>query len=316
MTDDNLGLHAEFDHVRVPPLEMGAILRRGNSLLRRRRMIAAVSSGAIISLVIAGGVAVLDAANQPSQTPVQPAGEAPTEAPASVTVFLVDGLAPEGLRHYVNKFAEIGGISSFEFVSKREAYKMFKERYEDQPEYWENLPKDALPAYFIVALSDRDDASRVVERLEELPGVDEVHVGTESPTFEEATADNYPLVAQQGSMRVFAPRRGQRYGWCPTHAQQLGGSDLPEAEEAVLAAADEISGGLDTDDAYTDSVLAKDADGPPDFARMITRDCPPSLLQRTVLVGLHLPNVESASMGAATYFLSKESRGWVIWYMW
>lgn len=316
MTNDKLGLRAELEHVAVPPLDMGAILRRGNTLLRRRRVIAAFTSGAIVSLVVAGGVAVLDAVNQPSETPVRPAGETPAEAPVSLTVFLKDGLAPQGLRRYVEKFAEIGGITNFEFVSKREAFARFKQRYEGQPEYWENLPQDALPAYFILRLSDRGDMSRVIARLEDLPGVDEVHIGVESPNFDEATADAYRLVVQERSMRVFAPGRGQRYGWCPTHAQQLGGMDLPEAEDAVLLAKDEISAGLDTGDAYTDSVLASDRPRPPDFARMISKDCSPSLVERTALVTLHLPQVDSASMGAATYFVSREPRGWVIWNVW
>lgn len=91
-----------------------------------------------------------------------------------VTVFLKDRITRADVRGFVNRFAEIGGITNFEFVSKREAFKRFKKQFYDQPEYWENLPKDALPAYFIVTLSNRHESSRVVERLERLPGVEAV----------------------------------------------------------------------------------------------------------------------------------------------
>jgi hypothetical protein len=130
------------------------------------------------------------------------------------------------------------------------------------------------------------------------------------------TADDYSVVAEDEQMRVFAPGNGQPYGWCPVNAETLAAGDPGFAEDAVLLAAEEISGGLDIDDAFVDSELASKAPGPPDFARMITRACPPSLVGRTVLVTLHLPQVESASLGATTYFVSKESRGWVIWNAW
>ncbi len=56
--------------------------------------------------------------------------------------------------------------------------------------------------------------------------------------------------------RLLAKRR-QLWGWCPQNAQDLTAADLPGAEDAVLLAKDEITGrGLNTDDAYTDSVLA------------------------------------------------------------
>jgi len=94
--------------------------------------------------------------------------------PVRATVFLENGVKRADRRSFTNKLAEIDGIANFEFVSKREAFKRFKKKYQDQPEYWENLPKDALPAYFMVTLSDQADISRIVELLEGLRGVDEV----------------------------------------------------------------------------------------------------------------------------------------------
>lgn len=136
-------------------------------------------------------------------------------------------------------------------------------------------------------------------------------------TPDQETPDEYPLVAEVGSMQVYAPSRAQRWGRCPQDAQNLTGNDLSGAEEAVLLAIDDITGrGLNTEAAYTDSVLVSEAPGPPDFARMTTRDCPPLLVERTALVTLYLPKVDSASMSAETYFVSKEPRGWVIWNIW
>lgn len=132
----------------------------------------------------------------------------------------------------------------------------------------------------------------------------------------QATADAYPLAVRDGATYVFAPARGQPWGWCPQRAQPLETNDLPVLETLIATSADEISGGLNTEDAYANAVLASDAPGPPDFARMISKDCGAELVDRTMLVTLHLPRVDSASMGATTYFVSREPRGWVIWNVW
>lgn len=128
-------------------------------------------------------------------------------------------------------------------------------------------------------------------------------------------SERYALLARDDETSVYGPRESMFEG-CPEKGPDLTTTDLPEAEHAVLLAAQQLSEGLDARDAYATSTLAADDGHVPDFAAMIAKDCNGSLVPATALVTLHLPKAESASLGATTYFVSKMSGGWVVWNAW
>lgn len=132
------------------------------------------------------------------------------------------------------------------------------------------------------------------------------------------TAADYGLLYASDDLNVYAPAWGQAWGACPTDAIPLGTADLADAERAALAAIpvliEQGVGWQDSGGAEATSDLAHEAGKPPDFERMIAKDCGSTAVQGTAVVTVHLPRVQSASMSAATLFVSKEPRGWVMWH--
>lgn len=300
----------DLQQIPVPAVPLDDIMRRGRVLKRRKTL--ATSFVAVTSVaVIAIGISALPADRVAPDRGPGPAPAASTTDDPELEVFLLDRITASERRNIRSVARDIDGVVSVRYISKAAAYRDFKETYRDEPEYWENLPKDALPAFFIIELEDGADIVEVRDRLVGLRGVDDVLLGRGS----DRGSAPYPLVAADGDLRVFAPNN-QPYGLCPGPSETLTEEDVPVAEQVVLMAAPEISGGLDTTGAYTEAALAASWSGQPDFATMIKKDCGEDVIQATALVTLHLPEVESASMGATTYFVSHEERGWVIWGAW
>jgi cell division transport system permease protein len=68
-------------------------------------------------------------------------------------------------------------VTDIQYVSKADAFEEYKERFRNQPELWENLPEDSLPASLRVSLTDAKFAEEVAARISGAPGVDEVKFG-------------------------------------------------------------------------------------------------------------------------------------------
>jgi hypothetical protein len=303
-------LRTDLQRIPVPAVPLDDIMRRGRALKRRKTL--ATSFGAVASVaVVAIGIAALPSDRVTPDRGPGPAPAASTSDDPELEVFLLDGITARERRNIRSVARDLDGVESVRYISKAAAYRDFKQTYRDEPEYWENLPTDALPAFFVIDLEDGADIQEARDRLIGLRGVDDIRSGRGS----DRGSDAYPLVAEDGELRVFAPTN-QPYGLCPGPSEALTDEDVPVAEQAVLHAAPEISGGLDTTGANTEGTLAADSSGPPDFATMIAKDCGEEVIQATALVTLHLPEVDSASMGATTYFVSHEERGWVIWGAW
>ena len=132
--------------------------------------IAAISTVAI-SLLLLGGVQILGMiVNNVTLD---------WEAKVEVSAYLLDGITQEETKNLETEISQYEEVEDVFFVSKKQAFEDFKKIYEDQPEFWQNLPEDALPASFRIKLTDANYAQTVAARIEGAPGVDEVRDGGE-----------------------------------------------------------------------------------------------------------------------------------------
>ena len=132
--------------------------------------IAAISTVAI-SLLLLGGVQILGMiVNNVTLD---------WEAKVEVSAYLLDDATQEEIRALEASISDYPEVENVTFVSKQQAFEDFKKIYEDQPEFWQNLPEDALPASFRIKLTDANYAQTVAARIEGAPGVDEVRDGGE-----------------------------------------------------------------------------------------------------------------------------------------
>ena len=151
---------------------IGYFLSETVTNLRRNFLmtIAAISTVAI-SLLLLGGVQILGMiVNNVTLD---------WEAKVEVSAYLLDNATQNDIKALEAEIAEMPEVEEVFFVSKEQAFQDFKKIYEDQPEFWQNLPPDALPASFRIKLTDANYAETVAARIEGAPGVDEVRDGGE-----------------------------------------------------------------------------------------------------------------------------------------
>jgi len=113
--------------------------------------------------------------------------ECAPSAQQRISVYLAYDVT-SGERDRVRDVARsLQGAISVRYVSKRGAFQEFKDYYADQPEYWRELPLDALPARFDITLSEGTDISDARRTLLQLEGVDDVFIDrTDHPPRVEA----------------------------------------------------------------------------------------------------------------------------------
>jgi cell division transport system permease protein len=132
--------------------------------------IAAVSTVAI-SLLLLGGVQILGmmVANVTDSW----------EAKVEVSVYLFDDASPGEIKDLESQIANYEEVApaGITYVSKEQAYEDFKEQWADQPEFYETLSRDALPASLRIKLTDANFSELVASRIEGAPGVEEVTFG-------------------------------------------------------------------------------------------------------------------------------------------
>ena len=159
---------------RVPELELDEIARRA----RRWRVQRAVMSASTAIVVVAAGAGAWAARPDPTldRAPVAPV---PGYCPAQdhdVAVYPRTDATDAELDRLQDLLAREKRVRDVTFVSSRSAYEEFKAIYEDDPEFWVNLPKDALPASYRVRLV-RGVSAEAMEAaalaFESLPAVDE-----------------------------------------------------------------------------------------------------------------------------------------------
>ena len=132
--------------------------------------IAAVST-VTISLLLLGGVLILGmiVANVTLNW----------ESKVEISVFLLDDATQQEIDTLTSDISNMSQVEDVTFVSKAQAFEEFKKLYRTQPEFWQSLSEDALPASLRIKLTDAGFAEEVGDSLVGRPGVDDVRFGGE-----------------------------------------------------------------------------------------------------------------------------------------
>jgi cell division transport system permease protein len=141
------------------------------NLKRNLLMSIAAVSTVSISLLLLGGVLILGmiVANITLNW----------ESKVEVSVFLLDDTTQDELHTLQADITNMVQVESVSYVSKDQAFEEFKQIYRNQPEFWQALSHDALPASLRIKLTDAKFAPGVAAVLDGRPGVDDVRYGGE-----------------------------------------------------------------------------------------------------------------------------------------
>lgn len=101
------------------------------------------------------------------------------EAKVEISAYLHDNATQGEISSLEEDISQMTEVQDVTYVSKDQAFEEFKQMYETQPEFYENLPEDALPASLRIKLHDADDTEKVASAIEGAPGVNEVRFGGE-----------------------------------------------------------------------------------------------------------------------------------------
>jgi cell division transport system permease protein len=101
------------------------------------------------------------------------------ESKVEISVFLRDDATPQEIDTLTSDIANMTQVEDVTFVSKEQAFEEFKQIYRTQPEFWQALSADALPASLRIKLTDASFAEQVGDTIRGRPGVDDVRFGGE-----------------------------------------------------------------------------------------------------------------------------------------
>ncbi len=101
------------------------------------------------------------------------------EAKVEISTYLRDDATQGEISVLEEDISQMPEVQDVIYVSKDQAFEEFREMYETQPEFYENLPEDALPASLRIKLQDADDTEAVASAIEGAPGVKDVRFGGE-----------------------------------------------------------------------------------------------------------------------------------------
>jgi cell division transport system permease protein len=141
------------------------------NLRRNLLMTLAAISTVAISLLLLGGVQILGLVVKNMTLN--------WEAKVEISVFLLDDATEGEMRALQDQVSGYKEVEDVAFVSKADAFEEFKERFRNQPEFYESLPRDALPASLRIKLFDANATEEVAGRIRGAPGVDDVEFGGE-----------------------------------------------------------------------------------------------------------------------------------------
>ena len=139
------------------------------NLRRNLLMTVAAISTVAISLLLLGGVAILHMAVRNMTYS--------WEAKVEVSAYLSDDITEGEQLALETEITELPQVQEVTFVSKAEALIEFKEIFQGQPELYETLTEDSLPASLRVKLHDAEDTESVAALIRGRPGVDDVRYG-------------------------------------------------------------------------------------------------------------------------------------------
>ncbi len=139
------------------------------NLRRNFLMTVAAVSTVAISLMLLGGVQILGMiVNNVTGS---------WEEKVVINAYLLDDATPGEIQDLESQVAGYPEVDNIQYISKEMAYEEFKARYPDQPEFYESLPPDALPASLRIDLKDANATEEVASRIEGAPGVGDVRYG-------------------------------------------------------------------------------------------------------------------------------------------
>lgn len=158
----------------IAPVALDEVAARARRW-RAQRLIGVAAGLAIVLTSGVGAWAMLDPL-QPDGQQVSPGTEACDDG-GRVMVFLRDDITAAELQILEDDLAEREGIADASYSSKEAAYEEFKDFHIDEPQYWENLPKDALPAFIRITVEDNmsgEQRAQLIDDLRRYRGVDAV----------------------------------------------------------------------------------------------------------------------------------------------
>lgn len=145
------------------------VLETITNLRRNFLMTIAAVSTVTISLLLLGGVQILGlVVNNMTLN---------WEAKVEISAYFLDDASTGEIQSLERQVTEYPEVEEVTFVSKAEAFEEFKEIYRNQPEFYESLPEDALPASLRIKLVDPSLTEEVAARITGAPGVEDVDFG-------------------------------------------------------------------------------------------------------------------------------------------
>lgn len=104
-------------------------------------------------------------------------------------------------RRNVEGYPEVAGVT---YVSQEEALQSFRDTFRDQPELYEDIGADVLPASLQIQLENSEDAEAVAQRLEEQEGFAAGDLNYPQQTIERINdATSYLLWGLRGATVLF-----------------------------------------------------------------------------------------------------------------
>jgi hypothetical protein len=153
------------------------------------------------------------------------------------------------------------------------------------------------------------EVNEIQARLRTLRGV------TDRSQKRDETASAYPLLYSHRGLNIYAPGKGHPWGWCPERPLPLREDHMVTAGQVIrIAARVFVEEGV-WEPQFKKAKLVDVRVGPGGVFIPQRNACGLETASRTVVAGVSFPKVAkfSASMGFATFYLSREQRGWVIW---
>ncbi|MGH2820847.1 MAG: permease-like cell division protein FtsX [Actinomycetota bacterium] len=139
------------------------------NLRRNLLMTVAAISTVAISLLLLGGFVILDMIVDNVTLNL--------EGKVEISAYLHENAAEGEIQALQEEVSGYPEVRSVDYKSQSEAYAEFKRLYRNQPEFYEHLEADDLPASLEIKTTSAELTQDVADRIEGAPGVDDVRYG-------------------------------------------------------------------------------------------------------------------------------------------
>ncbi|MCA3749318.1 MAG: ABC transporter permease [Rubrobacter sp.] len=122
----------------------------------------------------------------------------------NIEVYLPDDATQKEIGALRERVAGYPEVSDVEYVSKEEAFERFRETFKDNPEIYQGIGEDVLPASLEIRLEDPSMADRVAERLQGEEGIGEEDLNYPRQTIDRLnTVTGYMVWGLYGATALF-----------------------------------------------------------------------------------------------------------------